>query len=96
MSNNRFHALAKVNIETEFKITDNLINMKVEPVYENGLVFAGEVYVSGYFNDNVVDEETLRIIVQDYLREYIEFAIVIKIEFFTTINQRVFSYQRTG
>lgn len=96
MSNNRFHALAKANIETEFKITDNLINMKVEPVYENGLVFAGEVYVSGYFNDNVVDEETLRIIVQDYLREHIEFAIVIKVEFLTTINQRVFSYQRTG
>lgn len=78
-----FLALVKTPIEERIEINDTLVNMYLDPVYENGYEFSGEVLIRGTVNDNV-DDGTLAAILQDYLlHEYVDFARVVQVQFDT-------------
>jgi hypothetical protein len=52
----------------------------IDPVYENGMQFSGEVLICGFVKNNT-DEDTLGSILQEYLKEYVEFAKIRKVQF---------------
>jgi hypothetical protein len=93
--NKKFLALAKADIQERIPIKDELIDAYLDPVYENGMQFSGEVLVIGTVNDDT-DEETLGAILQDYLREYVEFARVRKVSFQGEKQREPNTYRRAG
>jgi hypothetical protein len=52
----------------------------IDPLYENGMQFSGEVLICGIVKDNT-DESTLGSILWDYLKEYVEVAKIRKVQF---------------
>lgn len=92
-----FLALVKTPIEERIDINDTLVNMYLDPVYENGHEFSGEVIVRGTINDNV-DDGTLAAILQDYLlHEYVDFARVIQVQFETGCAKENYgTYRKAG
>lgn len=96
--NCKFLALAVADIEERIDISDELLEAYIDPVYEKGKHFSSQVLINGIVKDNT-DEDTLAGILQDYLREYVEFAKVQKVEFRTTPikkNHGVYGFRRTG
>lgn len=92
----KFLALAKADIDEVIKINDSLITAVVEPVYQNGYEFSGEVLITGTIHDNT-DEETISEILYSYLCCYVENVKVRKIEIRGTKPQRVINiYRRAG
>lgn len=91
----RFLALAKADIPERIPIKDELVDAYMDPVYTNGMQFCGEVLIVGTINDDT-DEETLGAILQDYLREYVEFARVRKVSFQEETKRVPNAYKRTG
>ena len=91
-----FLALAKAEIDERITIEDSLVNAYIDPVYERGYEFSGEVIIRGTINDDA-DEGTLSAILQDYLREYVEFARVTAVQFEVVQEKENYGrYQRTG
>jgi len=94
--NKRFLALAKADIQERITINDDLVDAYIDPVYEHGLRFSGEIMIVGSVHDDT-DEETLGAILQDYLREYVEFARVRKVTFpKEKVKELPHGYRRTG
>lgn len=96
--NRKFLALAVADIEERIDISDELLEAYIDPVYENGMQFSGQVLINGTVKDNT-DEDTLAGILQDYLREYVEFAKIQKVEFRTAPikkNHGVYGLRLTG
>lgn len=91
-----FLALVKTPIEERLEIKDTLVNMYIDPVYENGMEFSGEVLIRGTITDNV-DDGTLAAIIQDYLNEYVEFSRVIQVQFNTVRAKKIHgTYRRAS
>jgi hypothetical protein len=91
----KFLALAKADLQERIPIKDNLIDAYIDPVYEHGMQLSGEILVVGSVYDDT-DEETLGAILQDYLREYVEFARVRKVTFPKEKKESHGRYRRTG
>ena len=91
----RFLALAKAGIEERLTINDNLVNAVIDPVYEHGMKFTGEVIITGSVH-NDTDEGTLGAVLQDYLRKYVKFARLIHITFAKETKREPNTYRRTG
>lgn len=79
----KFLALAKANIQDIIPIKDDLIEARIDPVYQRGLEFTGEVLIAGTINDDKdeIDTGTLSALLQDYLSEHVELSRMIKVEF---------------
>ena len=92
----KFLALAKADIQERIHINDELVDAYTDPVYEHGMRFSGEILIVGTINDDT-DEETLGAILQDYLREYVEFARVRKVTFpKEKVKESPHGYRRAG
>jgi hypothetical protein len=78
--NKKFLALAEAEIEERIPINDDLIDAYIDPVYEHGMRFSGEVMIVGNVRDDA-SEDALAAILQDYLNEYVDQASVRKVEF---------------
>jgi hypothetical protein len=91
----KFIALAVANIEEDIAIKNGLIDMKIGPVYENGMQFSGEVLAIGIVSDDC-DLLTLKDVVSNHLREYVEFVSVKKIEFREEAKQEINEYRRAS
>jgi hypothetical protein len=93
----KFLALATVETETDrIKIQDELVDLYIDPVYEQGYTFSGEVMLVGSIHDDA-DEATTSAILQDYLREHLADAKMCHVQFDTTqekVNYGV--YRRAG
>jgi len=76
----KFLALAKADINEVLSVSDSLVDMKIDPVYENGMTFSGQVLISGTVKSDP-DEGALSSLLKDYLLEYVDFAFVQKVEF---------------
>ena len=92
----KFIALAKADIQEQFNIKDELLDVRIDPVFENGMEFSGEILIAGKVYDEGADEDVLGAILQDYLREYVEFARVRNVEFRTETKFVSNSYRRAG
>lgn len=77
-----FLALVSANLEKSFKISDESVKLDIGPVYENGFDFCNEILIKGSIVDDV-DEDTLSVILKDYIREHTAIVKVRKIEFRT-------------
>lgn len=91
----RFLALAKADIQETIPVKDGIIDAYIDPVYEDGMQFAGEVLIVGTVIDDT-DERTLGALLQDYLREHVEFARVRQVTFQEEKGRERNAYRRTG
>jgi len=92
----KFLALAKADIDEVIKINDSLVTAEVEPVYQHGYEFSGEVLIAGSVHDNA-DEETIAEILHGYLCCYVEDVLIRKVEIRSVRPQRVVNiYRKAG
>jgi hypothetical protein len=92
---NKFLAFATADIQERIDIKDELLEVYIDPVYENGLQFSGEVLICGVVKDNT-DEGTLGSILQEYLKEYVEFARIKKVQLRGKPERVVLRLQKVG
>jgi len=91
----RFLTLAVARIPEVIRVKDKLVDMTIEPVYENGKQFSGQVLLSGTITDDV-DEKVMRVIMLDYLRAHAQFARIVKVEFRALPTPEVPAWKRTA
>jgi hypothetical protein len=93
----KFLALATCDIENErIKIKDELVDLYIDPVYEQGYDFSGEVMLVGCIHDDA-DESTTSAILQDYLREHFEGAKMVKVQFDVAQEKKNYGvYRKAG
>lgn len=92
----KFTALASYDIEIDrINIKDNLVDLYIDSVYEKGYRLSGEVVISGTIHDDA-DEVTTSAILQDYLREHLEGAKMISVQFGFKEKINYGVYRRAG
>lgn len=76
----RFLSLFVARLEKVFRIDNDVMEVKVEPVYENGMKFSGQVFVSGHLLVDLSEEEVIEV-VSKYLRKHVDFVKPVTLEF---------------
>ena len=74
----KFHALLKANLTDVIEFNDELIKAHSDPIFENG-EFKGEILVTGVVHVET-DERTLGAVIVDYLKLYVDFVTLRKVE----------------
>lgn len=81
----RFLALFVAKLPDEFTIKNNDMDVRVEPVYEKGMQFSGQVFMSGNLLVDISEEEALEM-ASNHLRAHVDFVKPITIEFRKSIE----------
>jgi hypothetical protein len=91
----RFLALVKADIPNRIDLNDNLITAHSDIVYGDGMIYSGEIVVSGFIHTDT-DEDTLGTVLVDYLKQHTENVNVIKVEFREDRSRVKNEYRRAG
>jgi hypothetical protein len=75
----KFLALVVADLEKEIIIKDNVVNIKIGPVYQNGYEFSGEVIVEGTTSKQYTTT-SINNLVAEYLHKHTDLIQIRKIE----------------
>lgn len=81
----RFVALFKANIQETIEVNNSVFRARIEPVFENGFKFSGDVFMSGLVNEDS-DEEFVLNMCTEHIKNIEEFVVPVKLEFRETTD----------